>query len=65
MGKPISLDEWGLDGRDDPSFISTIAGFIDDPANDVTLQSYFNYGANAITQYPESEAQYVRDFAGC
>jgi hypothetical protein len=65
VGKPISLDEWGLDGRDDPSFISTIAGFIDDPANDVTLQSYFNYGANAITQYPESEAQYVRDFAGC
>jgi len=65
VGKPISLDEWGLDGRDDPSFISTIAGFIDDPANDVTLQSYFNYGASEISQYPDSEAQYARDFAGC
>jgi Glycosyl hydrolase family 26 len=65
VGRPISLDEWGLDGSDDPGFISTVAAFINNPANDVTLQSYFNNGANAITQYPASEAQYVRDFSGC
>jgi len=65
VGKPISLDEWGLDGSDDPGFISTVAAFINNPANDVTLQSYFENGANAITQYPASAAQYARDFAGC
>jgi beta-mannanase len=65
VGKPISLPEWGLDGSDDPGFISTVAGFINNPGNDVTLQSYFNYGINAVTQYPASQAQYVRDFAGC
>lgn len=65
MGRPISLDEWALDGRDDLSFISTIAGFINNLANDVTVQSYFNYGTHAITQFPESEAQYMRDFGDC
>jgi beta-mannanase len=65
VGKPISLDEWGLHGRDDPGFISTVAAFINNPDNDVTLQSYFNYGASTLTLYPQSEAQYVRDFAGC
>jgi beta-mannanase len=65
VAKPISLDEWGLNGSDDPGFISTVAAFINNPANDVTLQSYFNYGTHAITQFPGSEAQYVMDFAGC
>jgi beta-mannanase len=64
-GKPVSLDEWGLDGVDDPGFIDTVAGVVRNPANDVTLQAYFSYGTNDITQFPASEAEYKRDFSGC
>jgi len=64
-GKPLSLDEWGLYGVDDPGFIDTIASVVRNPANDVTLQAYFSYGTNDITQFPASEAEYKRDFSGC
>jgi predicted ester cyclase len=63
-GKPISFDEWGLDGRDDPSFIYFVSGLVHNPANRVTLQAYFSSGGADISQFPESEAAYTRDFSG-
>jgi Glycosyl hydrolase family 26 len=64
-GKSVSLDEWGLNGTDDPAFINDIAGVVRNPANDVTVQAYFSQGGSAITAFPSSEAAYIHDFAGC
>jgi beta-mannanase len=65
VGKPVSLDEWGLDGTDDPAFVDTISGVVRNPANDVTVQAYFSQGEAEITNFPASEAEYRRDFSGC
>ncbi|MFZ0994697.1 MAG: glycosyl hydrolase [Candidatus Dormiibacterota bacterium] len=65
VGKPVSIDEWGLAGSEDPSFVDTIAGIVRNPANDVTLQAYLSHGSSLISQFPAAETEYRRDFAGC
>ena len=65
-GKPVSLDEWGLNGTDDPGFIDYVASVVHDPADDVAFQAYFSSAESIdsdITQFPQSEAEYRRDFA--
>jgi hypothetical protein len=65
QNKAVEIDEWGLNGTDDPAYIDFMAGVIDNPANHVVLQSYFSYGGQIdsdITQFPRSEAQYTKDF---
>jgi beta-mannanase len=64
-GKPLSIDEWGLTGSDDPAFIDTTASIARNPANDVTVQAYFSDSSSDISEYPQSEAEYRKDFAGC
>lgn len=63
-GKPVSFDEWGLDGSDDSSFIDFVSGVVHNPVNHVTLQAYFSFGSSEITKFPEAEAEYTRDFSG-
>ncbi|MGA8208010.1 MAG: hypothetical protein WB867_08320, partial [Candidatus Dormiibacterota bacterium] len=65
QAKPVSIDEWGLAGSDDPSFVDTIASIVRDPANDVILQAYLSHGSSVITQFPSAEAEYRKDFSGC
>ena len=71
QGKPVELDEWGINGNDDPSFIDTISSFVHNTSNNVDLQSYFSdsptYNASInsdIYQYSDVEAAYAKDFAG-
>jgi len=64
-GKKVSVPEWGLDDYDDPSFIDLMHGFITDPADDVGYSSYFSAAVSVdsdITQFPQSEAEFRRDF---
>ena len=51
-GKPLTLPEWGLwdrtrtdghGGVDNPYFIERMHEFIDDPANNVAYQAYFEF----------------------
>ncbi|MGA8207940.1 MAG: hypothetical protein WB867_07960, partial [Candidatus Dormiibacterota bacterium] len=65
VGKPVSFDEWGVMGLNDPSFIDTIASIVRNPANDVDLQAYFSANSSVITNFPAAEAEYIKDFAGC
>jgi hypothetical protein len=69
QGKPVEIDEWGLDGADDPAYINYMASVIANPANDVILQSYFNDvgpgNADAQLQdFPASAVAYRADFSG-
>jgi beta-mannanase len=67
QGKPVSFDEWGLNGTDDPAYIDYIASVVHDPADDVAFQAYFSFSGaidSTITQFPLSEAEYRKDFAG-
>ena len=64
-GKRVSIPEWGLNGGDDPQFIDLMHGFITDPANDVAYSSYFSAAVQVdsdITQFPQSAAEFGRDF---
>jgi hypothetical protein len=64
-GKFVSVPEWGLNGVDDPAFINDMYGFITNPSNDVGYSSYFSYDGSInsdITQFPQSEAAFTKDF---
>ncbi|HUY22421.1 MAG TPA: glycosyl hydrolase [Acidimicrobiales bacterium] len=66
-GKVVSIPEWGLNGTDDPTFVDLMHSFIADPANQVGYSSYFSDNAGVdsdITQFPNAEAAFTRDFAG-
>lgn len=61
QGLPVAIPEWGLNGADDPTFINVMAALIKNPANDITVEAYFNYAGSTnsdITQFPASEAAY-------
>lgn len=74
--KPLSLPEWGLwdrpdghGGADDPYFIEQMHAFIDDPANNVAYQAYFQYdvgssGNHLLTAMPESQQVFLELFGG-
>ncbi len=62
--RPTSLDEWGLDGKDDPSYIDFVSQLVHNPDNRVTFQAYFSYGRSTITRYPQALAEYKKDFGG-
>ncbi|MGA9921722.1 MAG: hypothetical protein WBR23_10780 [Candidatus Dormiibacterota bacterium] len=67
QGKPVSFDEWGLNGTDDPAFIDYVASVVNDPADNVAFQAYFSFSGaidSTITQFPQSEAEYRKDFSG-
>lgn len=61
--RPTSLDEWGVDGEDDPAYIDFVAQLVHNPANHVTLQAYFSDGSSTITRFPKALAEYTKDFA--
>ena len=74
-GKPLALPEWGLwqrpdghGGGDNPYFIQQMYKFIDDPANNVGYQSYFEFdpgdsGDHALTTL-NSGGSTFRDLLG-
>ncbi len=74
-GKPLTLPEWGLwqrpdghGGGDNPYFIQQMYKFIDDPANNVGYQSYFEFdpgdsGDHALTTLTSGGSKF-RDLLG-
>jgi len=65
QGLPAAIPEWGLNGSDDPSFISGVAGLINNSANAISVQAYFSYAGSTdsdITQYPASAAAFKANF---
>ena len=67
QGLPAAIPEWGLNGSDDTSYMSTMIGLIQNPANDIGLQAYFSYDGSPnsdITQFPHAEALYTSAFSG-
>ncbi|MGH7643205.1 MAG: glycosyl hydrolase [Candidatus Dormibacteria bacterium] len=64
QGRPVSFDEWGLNGQDDPGYIDFVASVVHDPSDDVTAEAYFSDGNSSITQFPSAEAEYRKDFTG-
>ncbi len=67
QGLPVAIPEWGLNGFDDTSYMSTMIGIIQNPANSVGLQAYFSFDGSPnsdITQFPNAEALYKSAFSG-
>jgi hypothetical protein len=76
-GEPLAFPEWGLatrsDGHglgDDPLYINNMLAFMQNPANDVTYESYFNFDVpgqvDAITDgtFPNALAAFESDLSG-
>jgi beta-mannanase len=65
--KPISFDEWGVDGQPDAAtYISYLSQVAHDPTNRVSFQIYFDYASSRITSYPRDVAAYKALFSrGC
>lgn len=58
-GKPISFDEWGVDGvANAAAYIQYLASLVHNPADHVAFQSYFDYGTSTITDYPDDVSAY-------
>ena len=67
QGLPAAIPEWGLNGSDDTSYMSSMIGIIENPANDIGLQAYFSYDGSPnsdITQFPHAAALYTSAFSG-
>jgi len=63
--KPISFDEWGVDGISNAAtYIAFVAGIVHDPSDRVAFQSYFDYGTSTITDYAADVASYRQYFDG-
>jgi hypothetical protein len=73
-GKPLAFGEWGLairsDGHglgDDPYFINQMVAFMENSANDVTYESYFDANSGAVNSlitggsFPSSLAAFSSD----
>jgi hypothetical protein len=71
QGKPLAIPEWGVatrgDGHglgDDPLFVTNFLAWMENPANDVAFESYFNFDVpgqvDAITDgsFPNSLAAF-------
>jgi hypothetical protein len=77
QGKPLAIPEWGVavraDGHglgDDPLYINNMITWMQNPANNVAYESYFDYDGSsqedAITDdnFPNSLAAFINDFNG-
>jgi beta-glucanase (GH16 family) len=75
QGKPLAIPEWGVairsDGHglgDDPRYVTNMIDWMEDPANNVAYESYFDYDGtaqqDAITDgsFPRSLAAFTYDF---
>ncbi|MFI7586449.1 glycosyl hydrolase [Spongisporangium articulatum] len=75
-GKPLSLPEWGIwerldghGGQEDLYYLAQMKKFIDDPANGVAYQLYFEYDApdgkhELQTTYPKAGEWFRKNFGG-
>ena len=74
-GKPLAFPEWGLairsDGHglgDDPFFINQMAAWMQNPANDVLYETYFDDNSGGVNSlitggaFPNSLAAFFADF---
>ncbi len=77
QGVPLAIPEWGVavrnDGHglgDDPLYVNNMFTWMQDPANNVAYESYFDYDGStqedAITDgnFPDSLAAFTSDFGG-
>ena len=73
-GKPLAFPEWGVairsDGHglgDDPYFINQMAAWMENPANDVTYETYFDDNSGGVNSlitggsFPNSLAAFTAD----
>jgi hypothetical protein len=60
--KPVSIDEWAMNGVDNPAFVNYVASVVQSPYDRVTLQVYFDSGPSTLTALPKAERAYVKDF---
>ena len=61
QGKPLQVDEWGVMRHNDPTYVNTMASFMNS-ADDISLQVYFDNGSNVLTDYPAALSAYEADF---
>lgn len=61
--RPTSIDEWGVDGKDDAAYIDFVSQLVHSSQNHVQFQAYFSYGRSSIAKYPAARAEYAKDFA--
>lgn len=67
-GKPMSYPEWGMylkgdaqgGGGDNPYYVDEMANWF--ATNNVVYQSYFNWGAYALANFPNGKARYKARF---
>lgn len=63
-GKPLSIPEWGLEGKEDTAYMNGVIGIV--KANEVAYQSYFDCNCDSIIplgpEVPESTAAYRQAF---
>jgi Glycosyl hydrolase family 26/Glycosyl hydrolases family 16 len=75
QGKPLAIPEWGVADRsdghglgDDPRYVDDMIAWMEDPANNVAYESYFDYDGtaqqDAITDgsFPRSLSAFINDF---
>lgn len=63
--KPLSLDEWGVDGLAHArNYIAYVGQLVNNPANRFSFQVYFDHASSQITRYPADVAAYRRYFSG-
>jgi beta-mannanase len=60
--KPVSIDEWAMNGVDDPAFVNYVASVVQSPYDRVSLQVYFDSGPSTLSSLPKAERAYVKDF---
>jgi hypothetical protein len=74
QGKPLAIDEWGIDSRsdghglgDDPLYVNNFIAFMKNPVNDVAYESYFSNansdGTTVITSgaFPNALSALIAD----
>jgi hypothetical protein len=63
--KPLSFDEWGVDGLANAgNYIAYVGGLVHNPANRFSFQIYFDNASSRITRYPGDLAAYRQAFSG-
>ncbi len=59
-GLPLQVDEWGVNGQDDPTYVTTMAS---DILNDhISLEVYFDNANSVIQDYPSALTAYRAAF---
>jgi Glycosyl hydrolase family 26 len=55
-GKPMTIPEWGLKGRDDPEFVERMHDWIE--RNPVAYHAYFDFEEHELARYPRASERF-------